>query len=80
LHPISGIKTKLEGYQLFLKSYPPYRQNTCLIQYVLPESFSETYGTGEHSTVDIENKVRDTKIEAGSFDPEFGRSNHLNWT
>jgi trehalose 6-phosphate synthase/phosphatase len=41
LHPISGIKAKLEGYQMFLKSYPPYRQNTCLIQYILPESFQD---------------------------------------
>jgi trehalose 6-phosphate synthase/phosphatase len=36
LHPISGIKAKLEGFQHFLKSYPHLRQNTCLIQYVLP--------------------------------------------
>ena len=36
LHPISGIKSKLEGYQHFLKNYPPFRKNTILIQYLTP--------------------------------------------
>lgn len=30
-HPLSGIKHKLEGYQLFLKTYPPIRKSICLI-------------------------------------------------
>lgn len=36
-HPLSGIRAKLEGYQHFLRDYPPFRQNTCLIQYIIPQ-------------------------------------------
>ena len=36
LHPSSGIAQKLQGYHYFLKNYPPFRHNTCLIQFLLP--------------------------------------------
>ena len=35
-HPISGLKNKLLAYQKFLRDFPPFRSNSCLVQYVVP--------------------------------------------
>jgi len=45
LHPKSGIKAKLEGYQHFLRNYPPMRSKTCLVQYTLPYQDESIAGT-----------------------------------
>jgi trehalose-6-phosphate synthase len=34
-HPISGLKNKLFAYQKFMRDYPHFRTQACLVQYVV---------------------------------------------
>jgi len=78
LHPISGIKAKLEGYQHFLKTYPPFRQNTCLIQYVLPPE-NDTLQPDKQDSMQTEDY--EVSVYKGNSNFKIAeRSHQTNWT
>ena len=69
-HPISGIKNKLLAYQKFLRDFPPFRTQTCLVQYVVPNE-----GTGYQQ---IKSELVQTRKEildiVKEIEEEFGKS------
>ena len=66
-HPISGLKNKLLAYQKFLRDYPHYRQQACLVQYVVVSE-------GQHH---LNNEYTQTRSEIlqliREIEEEFGR-------
>jgi hypothetical protein len=69
LHPIAGIRAKLEGYRHFLKQNAPHRMNVCLVQYV-STAYNEILFTNDEESlvgkqksknpVPLPNKVKKT--------------------
>lgn len=75
IHPISGVRQKLEGYLNFLKNYANFRQKTCLVQILLPPE-CENFGAEDQKKSISSPAKKDKRWSRGREELKL----HDNWT